>query len=189
MQLLTPKEVATRLSVSTRTVYTWIAEGRLDAVHLSERVTRVPAESVDALVAKALRSSTMQAGDAVAAESPAAYDVTTIADSVDGLHVDARRESERLWEALVSHREQLTDLVERNKGFNARVFGSVIHGDATSQSDIDLLIDALPGMSLFDLAEIEFGAEAILGRKVDVVVGRSLRAEIRERVLSEARPL
>jgi len=189
LQLLTPKEVAARLSVSTRTVYAWIAEGRLDAVHLSERVTRVPAESVDALVAKALRSSTMHAGDGVAAESRAAYGVAAIADPVDGLHVDTRSESERLWDALVSRREQLTELVERNQGFNVRVFGSVVHGAATAQSDIDLLIDALPGMSLFDLAEIEFGAEAILGRKVDVVVGRSLRAEIRERVLSEARPL
>lgn len=188
MQLLTPKEVAARLSVSTRTVHSWIAEGRLDAVHLSERVTRVPVESVDALVAESLRQGTLH-GATLAAESSAECGAVATVDLGNDLRVDSRSESERLWRALVSRREQITEIVERNRGLNVRVFGSVVRGDATQQSDIDLLIDALPGMSLFDLAEIEFRAEAILGRKVDVVVGRSLRAEIRERVLAEARPL
>ena len=54
MQLLTPKQVASRLSVSPRTVYGWIAEGRLASVRLSERVTRVPEDAVDAMVRTAL---------------------------------------------------------------------------------------------------------------------------------------
>ncbi len=50
--LLTPKQVAEKLAVSTRTVYLWLEEGRLPAVRLSERVTRVPSQAVDALVAR-----------------------------------------------------------------------------------------------------------------------------------------
>lgn len=48
--LLTPREVARRLSVSLRTVYLWIGSGRLPSVRLSERCTRVPASAVDELV-------------------------------------------------------------------------------------------------------------------------------------------
>lgn len=49
--LLTPRQVAEKLAVSTRTVYLWLEEGRLPAVRLSERATRVPSEAVDTLVA------------------------------------------------------------------------------------------------------------------------------------------
>jgi excisionase family DNA binding protein len=170
MQLLTPKEVAARLNVSPRTVYSWIAEGRLEAVHLSERVTRVPEESVDALLAAAMTPAT----------------ATVPAPAVEG---SAESESERLRVRLRAHREEIIRIVERSKGLNVRVFGSVIRGDATEKSDIDLLIDAQPGMSLFDLSDIESRVEGIVGRKIDVVVGRSLRPEISERVLAEARTL
>jgi excisionase family DNA binding protein len=52
--LLTPREVAQRLRVSPRTVYSWIGSGRLASVRLSERVTRVPEDAVQALVRDAL---------------------------------------------------------------------------------------------------------------------------------------
>jgi excisionase family DNA binding protein len=170
MQLLTPKEVAARLNVSPRTVYSWIAEGRLEAVHLSERVTRVPEESVDGLLAAAMTPAT----------------ATVPAPAVEG---SALSESERLRVCLRAHREEIIRIVALSKGLNVRVFGSVIRGDATEKSDIDLLIDAQPGMSLFDLSDIESRVEGIVGRKIDVVVGRSLRPEISERVLAEARTL
>lgn len=54
-RMLTPRQVADQLAVSTRTVYLWIDEGRLPAVRLSERVTRVPSQAVDALVAASTR--------------------------------------------------------------------------------------------------------------------------------------
>ncbi len=54
--LLTPREVAHRLSVSPRTVYTWIESGTLGSVRLSERCTRVPASEVERMVREASRS-------------------------------------------------------------------------------------------------------------------------------------
>jgi excisionase family DNA binding protein len=166
--LLTPKQVAERLAVSPRTVYLWIEEGRLPSVRLSERVTRVPADAVDALVASATRPATAQ----LPATVPA-----------------AQTHSERLWALLQQHRVEIIEIVGRNKGANVRVFGSVIHGDATESSDIDLLIDGQPGMSYFDIARIGIGLESLLGRKVDLGIADSLRVEIRERVLGEAKPL
>lgn len=192
MQLLTPKEVAARLNVSPRTVYSWIAEGRLEAVHLSERVTRVPEESVDGLLAAAMTpaivTTARRADTDLAAEELAAYGATATvpAPAVEG---SALSESERLRVCLRAHREEIIRIVALSKGLNVRVFGSVIRGDATEKSDIDLLIDAQPGMSLFDLSDIESRVEGIVGRKIDVVVGRSLRPEISERVLAEARTL
>ena len=72
---------------------------------------------------------------------------------------------------------------------NVRVFGSVARGDASADSDVDLLVDLEPGRSLLDPAALVLELEALLGRKVDVAVARGLRSRIRDRVLKEAIPL
>ena len=72
---------------------------------------------------------------------------------------------------------------------NVRVFGSVARGDASADSDVDLLVDLEPGRSLLDHAALVLELEALLGRKVDVAVARGLRSRIRDRVLKEAIPL
>ena len=43
---LTVHQVAGRLNVSTRTVWAWIAAGRLQAIKLGERTTRIPESAV-----------------------------------------------------------------------------------------------------------------------------------------------
>ena len=54
--------------------------------------------------------------------------------------------------ALDAHREEIRRIVAANRGLNPRVFGSVLHRDDTEASDLDLLIDAAEGMTLFDMA-------------------------------------
>ena len=69
-----------------------------------------------------------------------------------------------------------------------RVFGSVARGDATEASDVDLLAqfdDARP-ISLIGLVRIENQLSDLLGRKVDLVQERSLKARIRAKVEREA---
>lgn len=72
---------------------------------------------------------------------------------------------------------------------NPRVFGSVLRGDDLEHSDLDLLVDALPGTTLFDLGGLQDELEHLLGVHVDVVTPRDLPAKFRDIVLAEARPV
>lgn len=67
------------------------------------------------------------------------------------------------------------------------VFGSVARGEQTETSDVDVLADFEDDATLFDLTGLGLFLEEKLGRKVDVVPKRSLRKEIRDTVLHEAR--
>lgn len=72
---------------------------------------------------------------------------------------------------------------------NIRVFGSVARGEASPDSDIDLLVDYVPGHGGFAFVEFCEQVEALFGRRVDVVTERSLHPRIRERVLLQALPI
>jgi len=70
-----------------------------------------------------------------------------------------------------------------------RVFGSVARGEARGTSDVDVLVDMEEGRSLLDVGALLMDLAGLLGCEVDVVTPGSLRNAVRERVLSEARPL
>lgn len=72
---------------------------------------------------------------------------------------------------------------------NVRVFGSVLRGEEREDSDIDLLVDFLPGSTLLDQAGLVEALSSVLGRKVDVVSARALNKYIKSRILQEALPL
>jgi hypothetical protein len=69
------------------------------------------------------------------------------------------------------------------------VFGSVLHGRDTDQSDLDLLVDPLPGVTLFDLGGLQVALEDLLGVPVDLLTPGDLPQRARERVLREALPV
>jgi len=62
-----------------------------------------------------------------------------------------------------------------------RVFGSVARGQDRPDSDVDMLADLPPGMSLFGLARLQAELEAIVGTRVDLVPAADLKPEVRER--------
>jgi uncharacterized protein len=72
---------------------------------------------------------------------------------------------------------------------NIRVFGSLARGEARADSDVDLLVDYVPGQKGFAFFRFCREAEALLGRRVDVATERSLHPLIRDRVRQEAVPL
>ena len=72
---------------------------------------------------------------------------------------------------------------------NPRVFGSVLHGTDRDGSDIDLLVDALPGTTLFDLGGLQDELETLLGVHVDVLTPADLPPRLRAKVLAETTPL
>jgi uncharacterized protein len=87
------------------------------------------------------------------------------------------------------HRSAIHRVVESHRTFNPRVFGSVLHGDDLEDSDLDLLVDTLPGTTLFDLGAIQIELEEMLGVSVDVLTPSDLPAKFREQVLREAMPV
>ena len=87
---------------------------------------------------------------------------------------------------LESKREDILRIAARYGAHDVRVFGSLARGEADAASDVDFLVELEPGRSLLDLGGLQFELEALLGRRVDVVTMRGLKARIRERVLREA---
>ena len=71
------------------------------------------------------------------------------------------------------------------RAVNPRVFGSVARGEDTEESDLDLLVEAVDGTSLFDIAAMEL--EALLGCPVYVTADGGLRGALR--VLADAEPV
>lgn len=92
-------------------------------------------------------------------------------------------------EVLTSKREQVLSIARRHGAHHVRVFGSVARGDSGPLSDIDFLVEMEPGRSLLDLGGLVTDLQELLGRHVDVVTERGLKARIRTRVLKEAIPL
>jgi predicted nucleotidyltransferase len=92
-------------------------------------------------------------------------------------------------EALAAHREEIRRVVTQNRACNPRIFGSVLRGEYSETSDLDLLVDATPEASLFDIARIQGELEDLLGLKVDVVTSNGLHPRMRDRVIAEAMPV
>ncbi len=72
---------------------------------------------------------------------------------------------------------------------NPRIFGSVLHGTDHDGSDLDLLVDPLPGATLFDLGGLQIELQGLLGVPVDLTTPGDLPLKFRYLVLSEASPV
>lgn len=90
---------------------------------------------------------------------------------------------------LQAQRDAILKLAEKHGAQNVRVFGSVVRGEETADSDIDFLVDLGETLSPWFPTGLIRDLEELLGRKVDVVTARSLHYYIRDKVLEEAQPL
>jgi uncharacterized protein len=91
-------------------------------------------------------------------------------------------------DAIADKLEAVRAVIARYPVRNPRVFGSVARGEDDEKSDLDLLVDALPGTSLYDLAGLELELSDLLGFKVDIATPGGL-GRIAEAVYRDARPL
>jgi uncharacterized protein len=92
-------------------------------------------------------------------------------------------------EALNLNREAIRGMAGRYPVTNIRVFGSVLSGDDKDGSDLDILVDALPGATLFDLGGMQDELEQLLGIHVDLRTPGDLPPKFRNRVVAEALPV
>lgn len=90
---------------------------------------------------------------------------------------------------LRRRRRRLLDAAKRHGVDHLRAFGSLARGEATAESDVDLLVDLKPGHTLLDLAAFRRDAAEILDLPVDVATADMLKERIRDQVLNEALPL
>ena len=91
--------------------------------------------------------------------------------------------------SLDKQRAAVRDAAARFRTANPRVFGSVLHGDDADGSDLDLLVEPLPGTTLFDLGGLQVELEELLGVPVDLLTPGDLPPKFRAQVLAEARPV
>lgn len=92
-------------------------------------------------------------------------------------------------EALRQHRDAIFKAATRFRVANLRVFGSALRGEDTDGSDLDLLVEPLPGATLFDLGGLQDELQQLLGVPVDVVTPRDLPMHFRDIVIAEAQPV
>ena len=91
--------------------------------------------------------------------------------------------------ALELKRLAVREVTGRYRASNPRVFGSVLHGLDQDGSDIDILVDALPGATLLDLGGLQVELEELLGVPVDLLTPQDLPLKFRQQVLDEAIPV
>ena len=89
--------------------------------------------------------------------------------------------------ALELNRLAIRTVVARHRAHNARVFGSVLHGDDKEGSDLDILIDPTPETTMFDIGAIRHELLQLLGVPVDVLTPNALPDKFRAQVIAEAR--
>lgn len=94
-------------------------------------------------------------------------------------------------EAIAARRAEIDIILQHYQASNPRVFGSVARGEATSMSDIDILVDLDPngGNPLLRVAGIGEELTALLNTQVDVVAPSLLRDPVSASALADAVPL
>ena len=91
--------------------------------------------------------------------------------------------------ALQNHRETIRAIALRHRVTNVRVFGSVVHGDDTEGSDLDILVEPTAETTMMDIGAIQYELNELLGIPVDVLTPRAIPDHFRAVVVLEAVPV
>lgn len=94
-----------------------------------------------------------------------------------------------LRDELHRQRDAITDIAARHGASNLQLFGSVGRGEERADSDIDLLVDLADTAGFGDYLALAEELEALLGRRIDLIIRRSLSPHFRPFIEAEARAL
>jgi len=93
-------------------------------------------------------------------------------------------------EVLEKNRQAIREATKRFNAANPRVFGSVARGEDRPDSDLGILVDALPGSTLLTLGGLQDALEQMmLGMSIHLVTPGDFPEAVRARVISEAKPI
>lgn len=65
------------------------------------------------------------------------------------------------------------------------VFGSAVRGEATKESDVDILVEFESPIGFFDFIRLEIFLTKTLGKKADLISKKALKSAIKEEILKE----
>jgi len=86
-------------------------------------------------------------------------------------------------------RRHKAELAERYKVKELSIFGSYARGEATPESDLDLLVEFSEPISLFRFVELEEYLSQLLGLRVELVSRGALKPHIGKSILRERIPV
>ena len=89
-------------------------------------------------------------------------------------------------ELLKEKREGILRIAASHGAYDVRLFGSVVHGNARPNSDIDFLVEMESDRSLLDQIGFIQDLEEYLGQRVDIVTPNSLHWYIKDKILADA---
>ncbi len=88
-------------------------------------------------------------------------------------------------EQITELKDKILNALRENDVRHASFFGSVVRGELTNESDIDILVEFRGKKSLLDLVGLKLELEELLKREVDVLTYNSLHPLLKDRILRE----
>jgi len=82
-------------------------------------------------------------------------------------------------------KKKIIPILKRHGVSRAGIFGSVVRGEETKESDIDVLVEIESRMSLLDFVGLKLELEDALGKRVDLGEYSTIKPIIKEQILSE----
>jgi len=82
-------------------------------------------------------------------------------------------------------KDLMLNILKKYEVKRVSLFGSIVRGEMTSESDIDLLVEFKGKKSLLDLAGLKIELEEKLKCKVDVLTYDSLHPLLKKQILTE----
>ncbi|MEX0271628.1 nucleotidyltransferase family protein [Leptolyngbyaceae cyanobacterium UHCC 1019] len=91
--------------------------------------------------------------------------------------------------------EKITKFCQQNAIAKLSLFGSILRDDFNAESDVDMLVEFIPGnipgnkITYFDLAGMEIELTEIVGQKVDLRTSGELSRYFRQSVIDSAQTI
>ncbi len=92
-------------------------------------------------------------------------------------------------EALNLHRDRIRQIALSHRVTNPRVFGSVLRGEDTEGSDLDILVGPTSETTHMDIGAIQFELSEVMNISIDVLTLLALPKTFRHIVEKEAQPI
>lgn len=85
------------------------------------------------------------------------------------------------------YQQQIIPVLEKYQVPKAAFFGSLVDGSFGHQSDVDIVIEPAPKMSLLGLAGLQLELKSILNREVDVLTYQGIHPALKDIIMNQQR--